>query len=109
MRFLLDAQLPPKLAAALRKAGHEAEHVFEVGLLAAPDIEIWRHAERVGAVTVTKDSDFVAMRVRASNGSAIAWLRFGNAKNEAIERATLKALPEIVAAINAGEILVEIR
>jgi predicted nuclease of predicted toxin-antitoxin system len=108
LRFLIDAQLPPKLAIALHTAGHEAEHVFEAGLLVAPDIEIWRYAERVGAVIVTKDSDFAAMRMHATGGPAVVWLRSGNAANEMVTGALITALLEIAAAIEAGERLVEI-
>ena len=108
MRFLIDAQLPPKLAAALRKAGHEAEHVFELGLLAAPDIEIWRYAERVGAAILTKDSDFVAIRLREIAGASVVWLRLGNITNDALERALIHHLPEIADAVAAGEILIEL-
>jgi predicted nuclease of predicted toxin-antitoxin system len=109
LRFLLDAQLPPKLAAALRKAGHEAEHVFEVGLLTAPDIEIWRYAERMGAAIVTKDSDFAAMRMHAESGPAVVWLRLGNATNEAVESTLREVLPEVIGAIEVGEKYIEIR
>lgn len=108
MRFLIDAQLPPKLATALRKAGHEAEHVFEVGLLTAPDIEIWRYAERTSAAILTKDSDFVAIRLRATAGAPVVWLRLGNVTNDALERALIHHLPEIVDAIAAGESLIEL-
>ncbi|HEX3675019.1 MAG TPA: DUF5615 family PIN-like protein [Rhizomicrobium sp.] len=109
MRFLIDAQLPPRLVATLRDAGHEAEHVFDVGLFKAPDIEIWRYAGRIGAAIVTKDSDFVAIRDTATGGATVVWLRFGNTTNEALERLLMKALPEIVTAVEANETLVEVR
>ena len=32
MKFLVDAQLPPALARRLREAGHEAQHVEDIGL-----------------------------------------------------------------------------
>ncbi|HEY1632953.1 MAG TPA: DUF5615 family PIN-like protein [Rhizomicrobium sp.] len=107
MRFLIDAQLPPRLAVALRKAGHEAEHVFDIGLVAAPDIEIWRYAERKGAAIITKDSDFAAMRISAETGPAVIWLRIGNATNEHLERELMLHLPEIVAALETSETLIE--
>jgi predicted nuclease of predicted toxin-antitoxin system len=44
MRFLVDAQLPPGLCRWLRERGHEAEHVFDVGLGGVPDAEIARRA-----------------------------------------------------------------
>jgi len=108
LRFLIDAQLSPKLATALGKAGHEAEHVFEVGLLTAPDIEIWRYAERVGAAIITKDSDFAAMRMHATSGPTVVWLRLGNATNEILTDILMSVLAEILAALEAGETIVEV-
>jgi predicted nuclease of predicted toxin-antitoxin system len=40
VRFLVDAQLPPALARKLAGRDHVAEHVADVGLLAAADSAI---------------------------------------------------------------------
>lgn len=40
MNFLIDAQLPPTLCGWLRERGHQAVHVFEIGMVAASDAEI---------------------------------------------------------------------
>jgi uncharacterized protein with PIN domain len=56
--FLVDAQLPPLLAEALRQAGCEAVHVIDLGLQAASDEQIWDEAISRSAVLVTKDRDF---------------------------------------------------
>ena len=39
MKFLVDAQLPPGLARWLVARGHEADHVFDIGLGAASDAD----------------------------------------------------------------------
>ncbi len=109
MRFLLDAQLSPKLVAALRKARHQAEHVFELGMTRTPDAEIWRHAESIGAVIVSKDSDFATMRLHAQNSPAVIWLRLGNVTTGVLQKTLLAALPEIIAALANDEVLIEIR
>lgn len=44
MRFLVDAQLPPALARYLTDAGHQAEHVYDIGMGAASDKAIWSYA-----------------------------------------------------------------
>jgi predicted nuclease of predicted toxin-antitoxin system len=108
LRFLIDAQLPPRLARMLRRAGHQADHVFDLGLLSKPDVQIWSHAERSGAIILTKDSDFSALRLRAASGPAVVWLRLGNVTNAKQERALKSVLPEIVAAIEGDERLIEI-
>ena len=92
----------------LRRAGHEAEHAFDPGLVAKPDIEIWRHAERMGAAILTKDADFAAMRIHAASGPAVVWVRLGNVTNAELERVLTSVLPQIATAIEAGEQLAEI-
>lgn len=59
MRFIVDAQLPPALARWLTAQGHEAEHVFDVGLAEASDAVIAQRAVDITAVVITKDEDFV--------------------------------------------------
>ena len=107
MRFLIDAQLPPVLAIFLKTAGHEAQHVEELGLLAAPDREIWDHAKMTGAVIVTKDADFAALTT-LSDKPQVVWLRFGNTRKAELERRLGVALHRIVNALRQGERLVEV-
>jgi predicted nuclease of predicted toxin-antitoxin system len=61
MRFLIDANLSPKVAARLREAGHEATHVNDVGLTTADDDVILARAAEAGEVIVTADADFGAL------------------------------------------------
>lgn len=58
MRFLIDAQLPPSLAATLRDCGQEAAHVFDLLPPNARDTVIWQLALDSSYVLVTKDEDF---------------------------------------------------
>lgn len=81
MNFLIDAQLPPALCGRLRERGHAADHLFELGLTAASDEEIAARAETDQAVLVSKDEDFVTLRL--PDRFAFLWLRCGNATNRA--------------------------
>jgi len=54
MRFIIDAQLPPALARWLAAAGHEAEHVGDMGMPSAPDATIWNYALASSAAIVTR-------------------------------------------------------
>ena len=107
MRFLIDAQLPPALAGWLRERGHEAEHVADVGMLAAADAEIAGHAESSGAVLITKDEDFLALRL--PNRFALLWLRCGNATKRALFAWLEPRWGEIERLLAAGERFVEAR
>jgi predicted nuclease of predicted toxin-antitoxin system len=108
VRFLVDAQLPPALARNLEGAGHEAEHVNEIGLAVGTDLAIWRHAARTGAVIVSKDEDFVLLARLKPSGPQVVWVRLGNTTNEALWRALGPRLREIATALAEGERLIEI-
>jgi predicted nuclease of predicted toxin-antitoxin system len=58
MRFLIDANLPPRVAASLSSAGFESVHVGDVGLLTAADKAILDYAAANGLVIVSADTDF---------------------------------------------------
>ncbi|HEY5046899.1 MAG TPA: DUF5615 family PIN-like protein [Rhizomicrobium sp.] len=61
MKFVVDAQLPPALAAWLRDKGHDAVAVREIGLREADDRDIRSHARAEHAIVVTKDEDFAQL------------------------------------------------
>jgi predicted nuclease of predicted toxin-antitoxin system len=105
--FLIDAQLPPSLAGALRQAGCQAVHVDDLGLLQAADQKIWDEAISRSAVLVTKDRDFPLRRAAGNNGPAILWVRIGNTSNRRLIELALRALPAIIDAIERGEAVIE--
>ncbi|SHJ87931.1 Predicted nuclease, contains PIN domain, potential toxin-antitoxin system component [Bradyrhizobium lablabi] len=107
MLFLVDAQLPPLLAEALRQAGCEAVHVIDLGLQAATDEQIWDEAISRSAVLVTKDRDFALRRAATNDGPAILWVRVGNTSNRKLIELVLRALPAIIAAIERDEAVIE--
>jgi predicted nuclease of predicted toxin-antitoxin system len=108
VRFLVDAQLPPALARFLAAAGHQAEHVSDVGLEMSSDREIWLRATALGSVIVTKDEDFVTLRAFQSSGPAIVWVRIGNTTRDTLIKVMSSALPAIIAALQRGETVVEV-
>ena len=107
MRFLIDAQLPPALAGWLRERGHEAEHVCDAGLLGASDQAIADRAEKSGAVLVTKDEDFLALRL--PDRFRLLWLRCGNATNRALFAWMEPRWAEIERLLETGEGVIEAR
>ena len=68
MRFLVDANLSPRLAERLRREGHDAVAVGEVGLAGASDDDILNHAIASERVIISHDTDF---------GSLLAFRRLG--------------------------------
>ena len=107
MRFLVDAQLPPLVAAWLRQQGHEAEHVFERGDLEREDDAIWLLAVELGAVVVTKDRDFVEWSFARNPAPQVLWLRFGNMRNTPLQHRLWRVWPRLLEALESGAPVVE--
>ena len=58
MRFLVDANLSPRVATLLSGEGFESIHVGDVDLLSATDQAILDYAAANGLVIISADSDF---------------------------------------------------
>jgi len=61
VRFLIDNALSPKVAEGLRQAGHEADHVREIGLAHADDLRIFELAAEQDRTIVSADTDFATL------------------------------------------------
>jgi predicted nuclease of predicted toxin-antitoxin system len=109
VRFLVDAQLPIKLARRLAELGHQAEHLEDVGLRHAKDGDIWNFSVQNQCVLLTKDEDFVDRFRRRGIGPVIVWLRIGNSSNRVLLAWLLPLLPTVLARIEAGDTLIDVR
>lgn len=109
MKFIVDAQMPPQLAAWLRAKGHDAAAVREIGLREALDPDIWSRAERDGAIIVTKDEDFAELAGRTTEGPQVLWVRAGNLVNRVLIERFENAWPQAEPLLAEGARLVEIR
>ena len=105
---MIDAQLPPALAKRLVELGHDAAHVFQLGLKGSQDRNIWAHVKNAKSVLVTKDEDFVFLRVLESGGPSIVWVRLGNVRKSVLLPKSESALPGIVPALSSGDTVVEL-
>jgi len=109
VKFLIDNQLPTALAKYLCTKGHEAQHVLSVGLASAKDGEICQYAKEHTLVIVTKDEDFSRQAIQPDAAFQVVWVRLGNCRKSVLLAAFESLLPSIVAALEAGDRLIEIR
>jgi predicted nuclease of predicted toxin-antitoxin system len=107
LKFLVDAQLPPVLAAWLRAQGHDARHVDDLDLLRAPDTEIWDYAISSNCVVMTKDHDFAEWARSRQPAAPVVWLRFGNMTNLRLLTRLTSAWPELIERLESGAMIVE--
>ncbi len=109
MRFLVDAQLPPALARWLSAQDHESLHVADIGMQSASDRAIWDLADKDGWVIVTKDEDFAQRKTLTASGPQVVWLRWPNGRRADLLARFEQVLPSVIAALERGESLVEVR
>jgi len=92
----------------LAAAGHEADHLVDVGLRDADDAQVSESAARERIAVLTKDEDLPRVAFEP-HGPAIIWLRVGNCSRSALIRWLTPLLPSTEALVAVGEGLVEIR
>lgn len=107
MRFLIDAQLPPGLSRWFEARGHEAVHVYALGMGAASDSEIARFAETGDLILVSKDEDFLNLRL--PDRFALIWMRCGNTTNRAMGVWMDERWEKVATLLIGGERLIEMR
>lgn len=108
MGVIIDEQTPAALARWLVAKGHTAQHVADLKMQSVPDTVIWDYAVKIGAVIVTKDEDFAQRQLLGKNGPPIIWIRLPNTRRQALLNWFDGILPEIVLALDRGEVLIEV-
>lgn len=107
MRIVLDANLSPKLVHHLVRAGHDAVHVAELGMLTAVDATILERCRTEGWVLVTADTDFPTLvALSGASGPSIVLLR-GVAELPVSRHADLLVsnLPSVIGDLERGAVV----
>jgi predicted nuclease of predicted toxin-antitoxin system len=107
MKFLVDAQLPPGLCRCLEARRHSAVHVVEVLAGETPDREVAGYAAANDLILISKDEDFLTRYPPVDY--RLVWVRVGNASNRALTIWLEARWDRVVAALEAGERLIEVR
>jgi predicted nuclease of predicted toxin-antitoxin system len=83
MRFLVNAQLPRRLASFLQQAGHEAIHTLDLPEgNRTPDEEIEATSREQHAVLVTKDRGFIHHLALGTGAYKLLLISTGNISND---------------------------
>lgn len=102
MKFLVDAQLPRRLARALQAAGHDALHTLDLPLQnRTPNSELIRLAEQEDRVVITKDADFVHSHILHARPSKLLLISTGNVTNKELESLFTSQIDTITALFEA--------
>lgn len=82
MKFLIDAQLPFVLKAWIRERGFDTLHAADLpnGALTS-DHELAGISEQDGRILISKDSDFLKLKVLSNKPPRLLLITTGNIKN----------------------------
>ena len=101
MKFLVDAQLPRRLAGWLTQAGHDALHTLDLPSgNRTSDADVIACAMLETRIVVTKDDDFVQSYLLNGTPSRLLLVATGNIANAELEALIATHLSRIEAAFN---------
>jgi predicted nuclease of predicted toxin-antitoxin system len=87
MNFLVDAQLPRRLARILASAGHDALHTLDLSRAnRTTDAEINAISLRQKRVVITKDADFVDSFLLSKEPYKLLLVSTGNTRTKTLKR-----------------------
>jgi predicted nuclease of predicted toxin-antitoxin system len=106
MNFMVDAQLPRRIASWLREQGHDALHTLDLPREnRTTDEEIVALAVRDGRVVVTKDADFVESFILRNKPDRLLLISTGNISNAELEQLLIPLIPMIAAAFDTASFI----
>jgi predicted nuclease of predicted toxin-antitoxin system len=106
VKFLVDAQLPARLAAALTAAGHDAAHTSQLPHgNRSTDRQVAEEADSSDRVVVTKDSDFRDGHLLAGRPRRLLVVRTGNITNNALLALFDASLVDVVEAFEEADFI----
>lgn len=106
MKFLIDAQLPARLAELLTGAGHDAIHTIELqDGNRSTDRQIADLADADGRTVVTKDGDFRDGHLLTRSPRQLLIVATGNITNDALLALFALHLDAIVASLDQADLV----
>ena len=108
MKFLIDNNLSPLLADALKAAGHDAVHLRDLGMQVATDHVVLEHARADERILVSAGTDFGGLLARsgASTPSVILIRRLAGRRAAEQAAIILANLDQVADDLTAGAIVV---
>jgi predicted nuclease of predicted toxin-antitoxin system len=100
MKFIVDAQLPRRLAHELAGAEHDAVHTLDLARgNRTPDRDMSSIAAAEGRVVATKDGDFVTQFLLRGAPPKLLLISTGNISNDSLCHLVALNLPALAAAL----------
>ena len=108
-KFLVDANLPVALARQLSAMGFDCTHILDLSDLTLADPKIWALAAEQSRIIISRDADFATLSMAHPSGPQVVWIRLGNVRRRMLLDRFQRDFPAILALLDAGERLIEVR
>lgn len=108
MKFLVDVQLPRKLAFWLQDRGYDTIHTLGHNLGQVDDRTLWEMADKENRIMISKDEDFFILAMRPKDRGSLLWLRMGNCRTTDLITKLDQHWSEIQKAFKEGQRIVEV-
>lgn len=104
MKFLVDAQLPARLARFLNEAGHDALHTSRLpDGNRTSDVRVAEEADGEGRVVITKDRDFRDGHLLSGSPRRLLVVATGNITNSALLALFKANLDAVIGALDEAD------
>jgi predicted nuclease of predicted toxin-antitoxin system len=108
VNFLIDVNLPPRLARWLSSRGHDGKHLSDLDLLTATDTRIWDRGKSQGEIIVSKDNDFYDRSLIFGAPPQVFHIAVGNCSNARLFELIQSQWNEIEIAFVSGSKLISL-
>ncbi len=106
MKFLVDAQLPRRLAGWLTAAGHDAIHTLDLpDRNRTADLAIADRADADRRTVVSKDSDFVDSHILHGRPAKLLLIFAGNLTNVQLAAHFIPLIPALASQLEANNFI----
>ena len=97
MNFLVDAQMPRRMASSLIAGGCDAIHTLDLpDANRTTDAQVNDIADREQRAVVTKDADFVDSHLLRGRPAKLLLISTGNISNRDLEALMVPVIPDII-------------
>lgn len=106
MKFLVDAQLPVRIAHFLQNAGYDTIHTKDLPLKnATSDTEINRLSLSEKRIVITKDKDFLESFILSKKPYKLLLITTGNISNNELESLFVKNIEQLTTLLSNHQLI----
>jgi predicted nuclease of predicted toxin-antitoxin system len=107
VKFLIDNALSPRIAERLKRAGHDAMHVRNIGLASASDEKVFARAAQEERIILSADTDFATiLALRKASKPSLILFRGTEKRPEVQINLLLENLSAIQEPLSKGSVVV---